>query len=240
METPTLISLLALCISFLALYRSHLLKFIPETACGTPRVSIIPCKSEKCEWYLHRIYIPIEISNIGARSGVVMGLRVIARYPDVKIKNNYEVLTPVNFIEKSKYSKLSGIHPFDWNEEGLKSWNPFVIAPKQTIDASLVFQCRWENPVIQKNINLELQCITSSKNKWKTVEKWKHNLDPLMWNILTSSLRSIGIAQKEVDLFDTFHSSDELRKKIEVKKEKIPKGKLEFKPTETNYDKDVT
>ncbi len=178
------IATLALSVSLTTLFKSHLSKFKPIITVGDLNVRIYPIKSENKEWFIPSFYLPISISNDGAKPGKILGVRLCISYPDLPIPNNKEILLPIWEIDNFRNITKNR---FDWIEEACTSdWMPFVILPKNTVNKNIVLETRWDDPVIQNNVDLTLEIYTESEREWIKVNNWKFVLIPFVWDDLTS------------------------------------------------------
>ncbi len=180
-------SIAAFIISIIALWRTHFAKFRAITTSGNLQFRIYPIKNNKIKWYLPSVDIPISITNEGARAGKVMGLRVRTSFPNLSIPKNYEAFLPAWEIDYKKFEPISE-NRFEWIEKAvIASWTPFVVLPKQTITKHLIFESKWDNPVIQDDVHFELQIITDVDKNWRSIAKWEANLSPTIWSELTNN-----------------------------------------------------
>lgn len=172
METPTIISIVALILSAVALWQTHFAKFKILCTVGNLQYKTYPFQQGKNIWYIPSIDIPIAVTNIGARTGKIVGLRIRLRYQDLHTKQNFEFFSPKWEVDYKKYYPISGKR-FEWIDKAvIGEWMPFVVLPKQTMVKHLVFETRWEEPVLHENITFDLEILTSSSKRWQKVAHW--------------------------------------------------------------------
>ena len=171
----------ALAVSIASLWKTHLSKFNPVSAVGRIRHRIYPIKNEEQRWFISSFDIPLTITNDGARTWKILDLRLILHFPEIPIPNNQESIKPTFEISPSDARKIDK-RRFEWIEEiVIGEWMPFIILPKKTIRKHIVFETRWDDPVIQNQIEAELELLTDSSIKWKKVCSWNLFLDAASW-----------------------------------------------------------
>jgi hypothetical protein len=99
-----------------------------------------------------------------------------------------------------KANKLSK-NRFEWLEsEVLSSWMPFFILPKETKLKYIVFEKRWDEPIIQDTMNCCLEFFV--KNKWIKICNWNFSLNKKEWYNLAELGYSITTSNKEINFID--------------------------------------
>lgn len=172
MEIPTTISIVALILSAVALWQTHFAKFKVVCAVGSMQYKTYPFQHGKDIWYIPSIDIPIAITNVGARIGKIIGLRIRVRYQDLRIKQNFEFFSPTWEVDYKKYYPISNKRS-EWIDKAvIGDWMSFVVLPKQTVVKHLIFETRWEEPVFHENVIFELETLTSNSRKWQKVAQW--------------------------------------------------------------------
>ena len=58
----------------------------------------------------------------------------------------------------------------------IADWMPYVVLPKNTVSKNLILETRWDEPVIQKNVNVNLEIYTNAKKEWIKINQWKLGL----------------------------------------------------------------
>ncbi len=230
----TVLSIAAFVISVVALWQTHFAKFRAITTCGTLQIRIYPIRSKNNKWYLPSVDIPISITNEGARAGKVMGLRIRTNFPDLPIPNNYEIFQPEWEIDHKIFEPISG-NRFEWIEKAvIADWMPFVVLPKQTITKHLIFESKWDEPVIQENISFELEINTDTDKKWRSIAKWHFVLSAPMWSELTNNGAAIACYEANTQslLFKESINPSDLHK---YTGSKVPIPKNGFGPSHPSY-----
>ena len=174
--------------------------------------------------------------NEGARSGKVIGLRIRTRYPNLPISNNYEIFHPLCEVDYKVFEPIIN-QRFEWIDKAvLGEWSSFVVLPKETVTKHLVFETRWDEPVIQENVVFELEMLTDVSKKWRKLAEWKFHLSPAVWSELTEVGASFTCFEKDSALFykDSINPPD--LHKYTGTKDPIPKGGFGAKPSYLDYN----
>lgn len=177
------ISLVAIAISLLVLWKSHLAPFSELTVAGRLRLRIYPIRSDAERWFITSLDVPISVTNEGARSGVVVGLRLRLHFPGIPISGNCEFIGPTFEIAAANAEKITK-NRFEWIDQiVMGDWMPFTVLPKTTVTKHFVFESRWEEPVIQEVVDCTLE-ILSDVRTWQAVTTWHLSLDGATWSEL--------------------------------------------------------
>jgi hypothetical protein len=176
------ISILALCVSCVALWKGHLAPFSPLILAGDLSHRVYPIRNREQHWYISSFIVPISVTNPGARPGIVTGLRLRLHYPELPFTNNYEFVLPVCELRPDKVNRIDK-ERFEWIDEVVAAdgWTPFVVLPKATVAKHLMLEVRWDTPVIQKRITTTLELQVDWRTKWLTEITWELALPPKMW-----------------------------------------------------------
>jgi hypothetical protein len=178
---PLIISIAALCVSLVALWKGHFAPFSPLGIAGNLVHRIYPIRHEAERWFISSFHVPISVTNQAARPGIITGLRIRLRYPELPIPGNYEIIHPIWEIAPEKVAAISK-ERFEWVDEvEAKDWAPFVILPKATVAQHVVFEVRWAEPVIQNRIIATLELQPNGRAEWLTVATWKPVLTSQIW-----------------------------------------------------------
>ncbi|WP_157878794.1 hypothetical protein [Streptomyces sp. CT34] len=179
------ISSLALVISLATLWQSHLAKFKTVAVAGPLQLRISQIKSSDTSWYIPQVDCRVTISNTGARVGKVLGIRMVARYPLLPIPGAHEIFSAHSEVDSVLYRK-HGADRFTWiDKASLGDAAPFVLLPRSSTSKHVVFDTRWDDPVIQDEIEFTLEILTDRVAKWIAVEKWTHSIRGIEWSELT-------------------------------------------------------
>jgi hypothetical protein len=195
---PLVLSLVAIVISLLALWKTHFSPFSPLAVAG-PRLTlrIYPIQSGPQRWFIVSLNVPISITNEGARPGVVNGLRLRLHFPGIPIPGNRDFIETAFEIDPKDAKQISSSR-FEWLDKiVLGSWMPFTVLPKATVTKHFVFETRWEEPVIQKIVTCTLQVRSASK-AWKDVATWDLTLIGEIWSELANRGTSLAFDLKGV------------------------------------------
>ena len=179
------LSILALGLSAIALYQTHFAPFKIVAVAGSITHRIYPIRSGEKRWYISSFFVPLTVINSGAVSGFVTGLRLRLHYPDVKIVGNHEFVYAVHEVYADKVTRISK-NRFEWIDESSRHWTPFAVAAKTAVQNHSLVEARWDNPVIQNNIEGTLEIQTDWKENWQMVGKYRFQLAVPFWVTLIS------------------------------------------------------
>jgi hypothetical protein len=171
-----LISFTSAGIAFTSLWRTHLARFKPSVVAGLIRHRMCAFKSEGSQWYISSFDLPLTVVNEGARSGQVRGLRLRLSYPRLPIPNNYELVEATFELPPQEASMISQ-NRLEWLQKAtVTRWMPFIVLPRASVTKHVIFDARWEAPVVQKEVEIELQMLTERSQDWMPVADYKHCL----------------------------------------------------------------
>src|SRR5271157_13468 len=162
---PLLISLAAITISLLALWKTHFAPFSAIAVAGRLMLRVYPIKSGAERWFIASLDVPVSVTNEGARPGVIKGFRLRLHFPRIPIPGNSESIQPAFEIAPQDAKHISKDR-FEWVDKiVVGEWMPFTVLPKTTVTKHFVFEAKWEDPVIQEVVNCTLE-IRSASAKW--------------------------------------------------------------------------
>jgi len=166
------IALVAVLISLVSLYRSHLAPFAVVTVVGDLRLSVDSIKYGKRSWYIASVDMPIQVVNSGARIGRILKYRLKVSYPSLHIDNAYEIFEPVWVVDRRLFA--ASADRSEWLKNAVVGdWAPFSILPKDSVEQHIVFEQRWDYPVVTKEIAFTLQQAHDGRTGWVDVGSWK-------------------------------------------------------------------
>lgn len=178
---PIILSAVAVLVALTALWRSHLRRFKPEYLAGDLTLRIYPIRSEDERWYIPSLETPLTVANDSARPGIVRGLRIVARYGGVKIPDHYEVFEPRFEIDPSRL-RLIDKNRFNWIDKAVAShWTRFLVLPQAIVSKRLIFETRWDEPVIDDEVSFTLEVMDSRSGSWRAIEEWRLSLGVPHW-----------------------------------------------------------
>ncbi|AUP78835.1 hypothetical protein [Flavivirga eckloniae] len=182
------LSLIALGLSGIAIWKTHYSKFSPILTVGYCTFRIYPIKNENDKWYIPSFDIPISLTNSGAQIGKIIDLRLKITFPDLPIPNHYEHFGAKWVVEGSELSD----ERFTWiNKASTEKWIPIVLLANQTKTTHLVFESfRWEDPVIQKKMKCTLEIKTDKEDKYQEIDHWSYDLTTRTWYSLAEEGRA--------------------------------------------------
>jgi hypothetical protein len=197
MATASLvISLAAIAISVLALWKTHFAPFSALAVAGRLVLRIYPIRSDNERWFIVSLDIPVSVTNEGARPGVINGLRLRLHFPEIPIPENCEFINPCFEIAPRNAKHISA-NRFEWTDKiVMGDWMPFTVVSKATVTKHFVFESRWEDPVIQGVVNCTLE-IRSGSDEWLEVTSWRLTLDAQIWCELVDEGVALTFSPKE-------------------------------------------
>jgi hypothetical protein len=219
-----LLSIAAIAISLLAVWKTHFAPFSAVAVAGSLRLHIYPIRSDAERWFIASLDVPVSVTNEGARPGVINGLRLRLHFPRIPIPENREFIKPIFEIapENAKYIDKDR---FDWVDKIVVGhWMPFTVLPKTTVTKHFVFEAKWEDPVIQEALDCSLE-IRSDSGKWRKVTSWGIPLLAAVWSHLVDRGGAITYSPDAEDSIEPACAPPDLHKYTGTKAH-IPKGGL--------------
>ncbi|WP_031445651.1 hypothetical protein [Arenibacter algicola] len=229
-----IVSTIALGVSIIAIWNTHFKKFTPILTVGNCKFRIYPIKSEGEKWYLPSFNIPISFTNNGAQIGKIEDIRIKISFPELPIPNHYEIFEPKWIVDGKKLTN----NRFEWIDNAvLEDWMPTVIVSKETKIKEIVFETRWEEPVIQKKMLCILEIKIDDKPKWIKAAEWNYFLDEKRWLNLAERGTAYISSPKPTQTKDVSIQPADLHKYTGTK-EPLPKLDLNHAPSYLDYKKD--
>jgi hypothetical protein len=233
--TAAIISLIAIALSGIAIWKTHFVRFSPILSIGSCRHRIYPIKSDNERWYISSFDIPISFTNQGAQAGRIDDIRVKITFPKLPIDGHYEMFYPKWDVNGKELSQ----NRFSWIKTSVKEdWMPFIVLPKETKNKHLVFETRWDEPVIQESVECELQIRFDGKKEWKEISQWKIRLTKQVWYDMAENGVSYGTSPDlKMDKKDFIHPEDlhkytGTKEPIENERKKSGPSYLDYKEKE--------
>lgn len=191
------VAIVALAISIITMWRAHFSLLNPIAVVGRLCQRVYPIKNDVDEWYMMSVDIPISLCNPGAQPLLIQGVRIRLHFPEIPIPKNYELIhakweiksEQARKIDKNRFQWLQDICPIDWM--------PFTVLSKATVTKHLIFETRWEDPVIQTKTHVSIEVLSSSEKSWVVVGEWELNMGAKMWVEMASFGRGIVCVLKE-------------------------------------------
>ena len=238
----TAIALAALSISALSLWRTHFAMPKPILNTSRLRLRVYPIKNSGERWYIVSFDLPLSICNPGAQPLLLSAVRLRLSFPQVPIPNNGEVLPVTWEINADDAQKISR-NRFEWIDHlRPREWMSTPILPKSTVIQHLIFEARWDLPVVQETTEIELQIKWSGSRDFMLAGHWKIGLRTDTWAELITDGTSFSYFPSEArHTFENITPPD-LHKYI-ASKEPIPKAStsssyLDFPKQNDNRDSD--
>ena len=224
----------AFIVTLTTLWKNHFAKFNVIVAAGDLQHRIYPIKSGDEEWFMVSFDIPLSLTNSGAKPGMVTGMRLKLHYSNLPIPDNHEYIYP-NFIIDPKKSNQISKNRFRWIESlVLSRWVPFIILPKSNISKHVVFETRWDDPVIQEEIDCCLEIETEYKQNWLSTSSWCITLSPSCWKCLAIDGESMSYSQQGLEGGFCIVQPVDLHK-YTGSKDPLPVEKEKCEPSYLNY-----
>lgn len=233
---PAVLSSIAICTSCVALWKGHFARFSPLALAGNLQHRLYPIRSGDERWFIPSFDIPISVTNPGARPGIVTGLRLRLHYSELPFQGNHEFIYP-NWELRPDKLKCIDENRFSWIDEVVAAdWSPFVILPKATVTKHLLFETRWESPVVQRRIIATLELQADWRTKWLMVAKWNLTLNPRTWVDLESGRSMVYVPTKDQASHELECSPPDLHKYTGTKATLPTKGALAaMEPSSLDY-----
>ena len=181
--------------SAVTLWRTHLAPFKPMFAVGDLSFRVFPIRSGDERWFIASYHAAITVTNVGARAGHLKGLRLAITYPTLTFE--HKELMPARFVvDGEKYESAIARDLFSWGEQGIFKghWMPAILLPKESVTQHLLFEARWEQPVIQPAINIRLEVLVENNASWVPAATWTTSLSEWMWSELTRAGTSFTVS----------------------------------------------
>lgn len=232
-----LISIIALTASLIALWKTHLSRFSPILTVGNSCLRIYPIKSDDDRWFLPSISLPISFTNEGAQIGQIDDIRIRVSFPNLPIPGNFEMFYAKWEVDGQKLSR----ERFDWVENAvIDDWMPFSLLPRETKTKHLVFETRWNEPVIQEKVLCDLEIKVRGNSKWVKIKQWDFCLTTVEWSELAEVGTSFSTSPNNNGNIKEYINPKDLHKYTGTKDE-IPKDGFKASPSYldfSNKDKD--
>lgn len=192
-----MIAVSAVITSLIALWKTHFARFRPICTAGDISFRVYPMRQDEQRWFMASVYAPISIANEGARPGVILGLRISLSFPDLPIPGSREIFYPRWEVDPVKFRQI-GRERFEWIDRAtLGTWMPFVVLPRTTVTKHLVFETRWEDPVVQDRVSFALEIYTDSRRHWTEIARCEMPLSASEWGKFLSRGTSLNVSAYE-------------------------------------------
>lgn len=194
---PVTIATIALLVSVLTLWRTHLAPFHLISTTGPIRLRVEHLKVDKKSWWLPRFAVSVSLTNSGARIGRVTSMRIVVHYPAIEVDDAYEAFRCLGEFDLVEHEK-DPTKPFRAFQQ---DFVPIVLLPKETVIKFLVFQTRWDSPVTT-TIEVGLEVQTDASKDWRVIDTWVFHLDEIAWKTTEEGHTLISFTD------DTLHMDD--------------------------------
>ena len=233
------IALAALVMGIINLWRTHFATLHPISIPGCLRLRVYPIKFLTDRWFMVSQDLPISFCNPGAQPVIVTGLRLRLHFPGIPIPGNQELIDAKFEIDPLLAPRISWDR-FQWIKELSPAlWMPFVVLPKQTVLKHLIFETRWNDPVIQSNVEVSLEIRSSAKTDWSQISKWDVSLDMKHWVSLANDGHSMAYYDADGIVWGPQCTPEDLHKYTGTK-ETIPRTGVPMPASYLDYPIDST
>lgn len=174
MNAAVIISIIAVVISLISLWRSHLMPFALRVTNSDPRFTLYEITPEMSgneegkTWWIPSFDMGVTLHNIGQKAGTVEDLRIKAEMNGEELTFRSKFLVDYGFFSENYQDR------FAWVNEGVdRSWYPILLPGKDEKTLHLVLESeRWE----QKKtgiINFKLEIKSDESEEWIEIEKYR-------------------------------------------------------------------
>lgn len=152
---------------------------------GRLRQRVYLIESEGRRWHIVSFDLPVSITNGGARSGQVLGMRLRLQFPDLPIPGHFE-LVPATFELPPEQARLIDSNRFEWLKSlTISDWLPFTVLPRSSAARHFIFETRWDEPVIQEHVSVAVELRNSVDQEWSTVGTFELHIGNWAWAEMT-------------------------------------------------------
>ncbi|MEV0677979.1 hypothetical protein AB0I60_15835 [Actinosynnema sp. NPDC050436] len=176
------VSLLALAVAAVTLWRAQLSPFRLIVTADRVTLRVHRMESDDESWLLPHFALSAGFTNSGTQVGRVLGVRVVLRYTSLPIPDAYEVFPCHGEYDPVKYEAHSGLRSTMITEAKLDDFMPFVVLPKTTVAKFYVFSVRWDRPVRQAEMHLDLEVLHDRSGDWTSTHTWRLSMSGWAWN----------------------------------------------------------
>ena len=176
------ISVLAFVVSGTTLWRTQLAPFKLITTAGPMHLRRHAMTSDDDSWFIPHVATTLSFTNAGAKPGKILDIRAVVRYPSLPIDGAFEIFSCDGEFDAKQYALSAHQRFVMLNEAQLNDLTPFVVLPKSTITKFLVLSTRWDRPVRQRDITIDVEIKTDKSGEWSCVHTWKYShMDAWSW-----------------------------------------------------------
>ncbi len=167
------ISSVSLCVSFIALWLTHLSGFAPKVNFGTPTLTIYkitPAESgnEHGEtWYIPSFNFGVSFYNSGSRPGDIVDMRLRVFVTSDAINKEF-IFYPRWIVNYAEFS-LHRTERFAWLASAVeREWYPITLSARSSpVDLHLILEAgRWDVP-FSGHLELSLEMFSSHGDRWR-------------------------------------------------------------------------
>jgi hypothetical protein len=193
------VSAVALLVSLVVLRKSYLAPATIKVVPGVLRLRLYPYSNADRDWQMPAFSLTVSLTNEGARTGVVDGMRLRVTYSGVDPPDNYETFDALVHLERPLGLRVDTREQRDLWLESSPEWSPVAVLAKETVTQHLIFQAGpWMTPV-HRPVRVILQVHIDRGSVWRTIETWTVALDAQAWSFLGQGSPWPGYSDSRVD-----------------------------------------
>lgn len=224
---PITISSLALFLSLISLWKSHLAPFKLKVCFTEPRLSLYKITPKmsggKKTWWIPSIDIGFTFQNLGKKIGEVKDIRMLGTLKSKNLEKKY-TFYPKWIVNYPKFLKYQA-ERFEWIYEAIQSdWCPLILTGDDQKSVHIILEGgSWSGKLIGK-MNFKLEIFSSEENQWITYNNYEQILTKDMYEVKDTHILYCDKIEKNRDIEDNWF--DEIKKKIIDTQKKKPKEKI--------------
>lgn len=186
-----IVSILALAVSLLSLWKSTLSPFKLKVSYDSPTFTLYKISPEmsgrKKTWWVPSIDMDFTFYNLGKRGGEVTDIRLEGKLRSKEAERRFVFYA--KWIVSFKKFQQNRDERLKWVESSIeRDWYPLILTGDEQKTFHVIFEgFRWDRKYTG-NLDLSLQIFSSKKDEWMEYEKFEHSITENMYNA-TSPIR---------------------------------------------------
>jgi hypothetical protein len=177
-----LVSLSALTVALVGLWRTHFARMHLLFACGPAFIAVFPRRRENTETLVGRIVIHVACTNTGARAGRVRDFRLRVHHSGQGSSQADAVVLPLReHLDSDIPLPRSSMMAVPSRQPASPVGAPFVLQAKETATRDLEFEIPWTNRP-EGVVALRLDVRSDLSESWVPVDRWSLHLDERRWD----------------------------------------------------------
>lgn len=170
------ISILALILSLISLWKSYLAPFKLKVAHDAPTFALYKITSEisgdfENIWWIPSFDIGFTFHNLGIRSGELTDIRLLTKLKSSDSEKKYTFYAKW-IVDYAKFQQ-NRTDRFKWIEDSIKQdWYPLIFAGNEQKSFHIIFEgFRWDEK-FTGILNIYLEIFSSQKKKWIECDRY--------------------------------------------------------------------